>query len=488
MHTIADRAKDNYSSAAANRFTGRQRDRASHLTVQNAAGRPASKPMVQMRRIPDLDTLKTGIRQSLDAGEATAGSNDRLLSSRSSNVNKISFIYTPGTSGKVSIQKGLLADAVGNAWRENWYDRVDQRVEQGAEDTFRDALFWANDIRSDHNYEDVTPYSIELLGEELHDRGLGPAKIYFLIEDIQTLPSFMVAVIKPEDRSIEEAIIGSGDSVATRLNKEVSVGRRVNTLNMSTDPTHGTIVEHVGFSIKGAAEFTLRKLRFWDPSETVSVETIGLAFLTGLYDLHHKNVMTHGGAPVLIDADVAARPWEFSEGPSVQAGFKKPETRKVIDQIGGDRSGASKILQYAIDNPVRVTEMIKTLIGDHRARIVPVFTRNLELGIVIFGESMEKDDQDGADEEVRELANGVEKGLDGSPGLQGELGGDQGNNWDVDYVVQCITNDFDRGVVPHFQYQPSTGEAFLHGRVIWKGITLEQSMEMLARRLRDARD
>ncbi len=432
---------------------------------------------IQLRSIPNVPSLKDGIRQRLNVGDPSS-----TISKLTKNIKTLTKLYTPGTSDEV-FQANWLAQTVGNDWREGWFDRVDQRVEDGSQRTIGDAQFWAEQIRNEKGADAVEISSIELLGDELHDAGLGPAKVEFVVERTQTPPGVVTAVIKPEDRSIEKAILGSGDSVATRLNEQVGMSRRVKTVNMDTDANHGTIMEFVKSDITSMTETVLRKLHIFESEDVVNVETIGFALLTGLYDLHAKNLIKKGGAPVLIDADVAARPQELMNGPSNQEGFNDEQTQQVRAQIGGDHLGSSHILQYAIDNPQLVTNMVRDYIGDHQARIVPVHTGVFSTGLQLFVQDLQDDDEDAADGRVGELVAAVVNGIGDSPGLVHEVGPDIGNFWNAVFVRQAITNDFNMGVIPHFQYQPSTGQVFLHNTCIWQGYNLAHTMAQLRARL-----
>jgi hypothetical protein len=218
-------------------------------------------------------------------------------------------------------------------------------------------------------------------------------------------------------------------------------------------------------------------------TDAVALEAIALAFLGGIWDLHGENVMLRGGAPVLIDADVAARPSEFQR-PDKQQGLEgngqgPSRTDRIHGQLDGDGSHASQILQYAIEHPGTVIKMIRAAIGNHVARIVPVFTADwagtLQIYVSMRGRSKHAD----AQKEVDRIAAGVADGQKGSKGLHGELGDDRGGAWDAELVAELITQDFERGQLPTFSYQPSTGEAKYHGQTIWVGDNLDDSMKYL---------
>lgn len=450
----------------------------------------SSRAVAQMRKIDGLASLKEGLVPKLDAGEKQAGSDRKLLSSRAGNLDKLTHLYTPADLMDRELQESRLKPGA-NDWLEGWYDRVDARVQRGAEQTIGDILFWAGRMREALECEDVEPMTVDLLGDELHDRGLGPAKVGFDVEfNHNPLVVFrQTYVVKPEDRSVEKAILGSSGSVAAALNSRVASSRRVATLGMETDQQHGTIAEYVSTSLAGVAEAALRYSGFWSSSSLVTTETIALAWLTGIHDLHGANVITRGAAPVLIDADVALQPREIDEGPDKQAGFGAAETGQVKAQIEGDDERNpeldSHILRYAVANPDETAGLIISRIGNHRSRIVPLFTKFLSEKLLSFVSESGRNDGE-PERVVNAVVDAIPEGASGSKGLQGEIGDDRGDEWKPDVVNGWIKSDFNKGVIPHFQYQASTGEAFLHGRVIWQGTTLEEAMEKLKARLGDA--
>jgi hypothetical protein len=442
-----------------------------------------ARAVAQLRQIATVAALKSGIVQQLNAGEAAAKLPSHLLSSDASNVDKLARVYLPQPGDKA------LAPMVGNVEREAWYGRVDQRICRGAKETMEDVSFWVTELATSSGAESVEAASVHLLGEELHDRGLGPARVTF---DLELHHNPLIAfsktyVIKPEDRSIEKAILGSVDSIASDLNARLTKGRRVNTLEMWTDTAHGTMAEYVTTSISSIAEATLRRLNVFDSTSTVTTETIALSFLTGMYDLHRDNVMSRGGAPALIDADVSLRPTELTKGPSQQGGFPAEETKRVRRQLRGEKSGASQILGYAIEHPKDIADLITSRIGSLKARIVPVHTKFLDESLRLYViETATANTPEPARKIIGAVAAAASDGAGASPGLKGELGDDRGGVWSDKFVRATIRSDFEEGVVPHFQYQPSTGHAFLHARVIWHGTTLVEAMEGLKSRLEAA--
>jgi hypothetical protein len=311
-------------------------------------------------------------------------------------------------------------------------------------------------------------------------------------------------MLKPDDRSIENALIGVDGSLAEQLNKQLPISKRVATVNMDIDKEHGTISEYVESGLKEAATYMLRKVGAFYSTEACAVETIALAFLGGIWDLHHENVIVRGGKPVAVDADVAMRPNEFKKqpstqqgvpstqqgGPSTQVGLDKSGTLtdKVRGQLKGDKSGTSKLLQYAIDNPEEVIQIIREVIGEKKARIIPVFTAELTTNLQIYVLYRQEGKRQEAKQILVTLAQAVADGVRGSSGLRGELGDDRGGLWQLDVTRRGIKSDFQRAQLPFFTYQPSTGFVFYHKKPIWKGDTIDKSMEYLKEALLEGRE
>lgn len=446
-----------------------------------AAVRPDA---VQHRQITSLAALTRNLTDELDTGERAAGSPAHFLPTKA-NAAKLTGLFTPGHLGDKDFQERALAKSKGNDYLEGWYDRVSQRVQEGAQHLAGSVLHWRADLEQRDNVEtDVA--SVQLMGSDLHERGLGAARVDYLRDYGSGLFARLRAMVKPEDRSIEDALIGAGGSLAEQLNQQLPKSKRVPTLNMDVDKTHGTIMEYVETSLSSVTSSLLRRVGAFYDTDAVALEAIALAFLGGIWDLTDENIMLRGGAPVMIDADVAARPNEFKR-PDRQNGLEgksgngngPSRTDRIHGQLDGDGSHASQILQYAIEHPDTVIKMIRAAIGNHVARIVPVFTADWAGTLQIYVSMRARGAHADAREEVGNIARSVAAGQKGSKGLHGELGDDRGGAWDAKLVAKLIAQDFECGQLPTFSYQPSTGEAKYHGQTIWVGDNLDDSMTYL---------
>ncbi|MEM7037970.1 MAG: hypothetical protein AAF570_13385, partial [Bacteroidota bacterium] len=95
--------------------------------IQANTGFNGSEP-VQMVTIVDLPTLKENIEDRLDRGDPSG-----TLSQDEDNIDRLTGIYTPGySSKKARRQDALLKDAKANNFRQEWFGRVNKRIEQGA--------------------------------------------------------------------------------------------------------------------------------------------------------------------------------------------------------------------------------------------------------------------------------------------------------------------------------------------------------------------
>ena len=487
---------------------------ASEATLQRVVDPNA---VIQRAKLGDIKTMRAAIAEALNAGEeAAAGKGSRLLSSNAKNITELGKLFTMPTE-KVETEKAratTLKRQSQNKYYEGRNDNILKRLARGAQELMEAVIFWGKDLDTrDHRI--TTPSVIELMGSDLHEKGLGAAKVTYLRNDpeavaLYDLPTIkMVVMIKPEDRSIEQALLGTENSLASNLNQHLPTTKKVSTVNMDVDKQHGTISEYVQSGLHEAATWALRKVGAFYSADENATETIALAFLGGIWDLHNENVITRGGKPVLVDADVALRPTEFINGPDNQQAFSRPLglsdkltgnkdqhrlTTAVKGQLNGEAAhkGKSILLQYAIDHPEEVIKILVEVIGDKEARALPLLTADLVHGRRMY-ETLESEGDKHAVEELSMLADGVEKGgkdffgeLKGK-GFEGELGVDKGNCWDKAFVMKNLKADFDSAQLPVFSYQPASGRAFYHGKTVWVGYSIKDSMGALHKRLTQAK-
>lgn len=435
---------------------------------------------VQVRTISDLRSLRLLIEECLDRGEETAGSREKMLSSEASNVSTLIKLFTADAIWEPPNTLPLNTD---NDYMQRWYRQVAKRVQTGAEHLVHAVLYWQQTLAERENAT-TSVRTVHLMGGELHERGLGVARVDYLL-DYGSVPfSRLRCMLKPEDRSIENALLGVDESIAEQLNRKLPRSKRVATLNMDAHAEHGTIVECVESSLAKAATTLLRKIGVLYDRKSITIETIALAFLGGIWDLHIANVMTSGGVPVLIDADVAVRPTEYKEGPTCQEAFDFDPSliQEVRDQLKRGE-GTSEILQYAMSEPDEVIKIIRSAIGNHIVRIVPVFTRDLCGGLKNYLVQMKNGRPEAATEVIEDLAQAISAGRSGSSGLEGELGKDRDNVWNLTKVKAQLVIDFEQGQIPCFHYQPSTGAVTYGDNLIWVGYNLNDSMRDLRVRL-----
>ena len=353
--------------------------------------------------------------------------------------------------------------------------------------------------------DQVVVDSVELVKSDLHERGLGVVEVKFTKPKGGTNPQFkkvkkVHAFIKPEDKSLEQNLLGAGpDSAVNKINKiaKLKGAERLRGIKMESTNDNGTFVE----AAKG-----VRALDLWGDAPVTSDkpasesfhETLIFAYLAGIDDLHMKNVFwDQGGTPSLIDADnVLSRNQmeKVDNGKLPQSGFGKyfnnAEAQKsqnaIVNQDNSEIN--SKILNVMLTNQTKRREIINVLkaaIQGHRGRVVPVRTdtwgKDLK-GYPVF-DAIQKDGYlDFVSEKgrmVREMAvDGVGFSDAVGPGLFGTTGKNTGNPFYSQPTERAQTKaDFDSGVIPFYEYEFDTGFVTHNGAKIYHGQTLDQAMQ-----------
>ena len=156
--------------------------------------------------------------------------------------------------------------------------------------------------------DEVHLTEVELVKSDLHERGLGVVKVKFTKPKGPNRTTFakhttVEAMMKPEDKSLEERLLGAGPgSAASKINEIADLtdpDEMLTTIRMKSDAMYGSLVELV----KGTEAGKLPGGRNLPVNQSFH-EALLFAFLTGLDDLHHENVFwSDGGHPYLVDAD-----------------------------------------------------------------------------------------------------------------------------------------------------------------------------------------
>lgn len=120
------------------------------------------------------------------------------------------------------------------------------RVIKGIREMYFDILYWGFWLNSER------VINIKLANSDLHNRGLGVLFVTYQIKNYNKhQPKELVTkVIKPEDKSLERALLGTGVSLAEELNRRViqvngeRLSGSVKTLDIQTSRNRGSMVEY----------------------------------------------------------------------------------------------------------------------------------------------------------------------------------------------------------------------------------------------------
>lgn len=436
---------------------------------------------VQHRRVlADIAAVHANNLVELKAGEDAVGFTDGVLATPY-NAEKLAPVFTPNTSGDVSVMTQRLRRAVGNDYMEQWYEQVSKRIRTGAMQLMQSVQHWCNVLKAQVPGPGfVRPHRIQLTGSDLHDRGLGVAEVHF-DRVVNGRMEIVHKMVKPEDRSIERDLLGTGNSLASQLNQQLPRTRRVQTIGMETDAVHGTLMDYVESTFTGKLLRILSAIPVQTDVEGPLIETIAFAFLAGITDIHKDNVKDRNGSPTLIDADIAAQPNEHVR-PGLQEGFGESATQQIWDQLDSDE-GPSMLITYAKNHLDVVTGLITAAVGNHTARIVPIYTAIWESQLSYYLAAWRGGTRHAAQELVRDLARDLARGRKPAPGLHRQLGPDRNGSWNQYTVEHFIRGDFEHGQLPVFSYHPATGVVTYHGQPIWRGDNIGDSMHYLKRAL-----
>jgi hypothetical protein len=453
------------------------------LQLQRSAGnravagllRPVTRPTLQRLVATTPEEIAKHAQLRLLAAEGACGMNIPHLSGSSGNVRKAAWYFTPSATSEDRHRATVKLNA-GKPEIEAWYDRVADRVERGAKELIGDVMHWERELQEENQDGKVMLVSVQLLGSDLHERGLGAARVAYRIDYPDGADAPREFVLKPEDRSLEKALLGAG-GLASKLSADAKLDwGAVGTLGMDVAGGHGTRAQDVDSDPFSRVRTIARGLRNrLYAKDNVMAETIAFAYLTGMWDLHNENVLVRGGVPYLIDADVALRPLEIEEGlKNPQAGFDPQVTASVRGQLQSGGIGPSLLLEYARQHTDAVIQQIVAAVGDKTARALPVMTR--ELTIKLSGFLSEKRDQKpghSVDEVTKLVRTGLAKEY-----------GPTNIPWDGDFVAKMIRVDYEQGQLPFFHYKPQDGTVTYHGATIWKGLlTIQYAMDDLREKL-----
>ena len=350
---------------------------------------------------------------------------------------------------------------------------------------------WLHPMRSD----EVNIQNVKFLKSDLHEQGLGVLEVSFNKPQGPVGHKFeketnVVLIIKPEDKSLEENLLGdSPASAVNQINKIVGLTDKeaLATIKMACDAQYGSVVEKA----KGTKAEDIvghSNLRI----EPAFHETLVFAFLAGIDDLHGENVYWYKGKPYLIDADNVLSYNQMinkDNGAMVQSGFgsgySTKEALKNKEAIKACKNTVrSKLLETMITNPakaLKIIDIIKSAVAGKEARVVPIRTQKWG-GLIKSYPRVEKkgemlDYYAKKSFIVREDTGFLESS---GPGLYGT----SYKNVDDEFYDSTaekaeLKKDFDAGVIPFYTYNFDTGFVYHNGTKIYHGQTAEQAMQVM---------
>jgi hypothetical protein len=375
-------------------------------------------------------------------------------------------------------------------WR--WTKQVRGRVIVGAYELGESLFYWRNHLMTAHNNSAVEFLKIKRTGGELHERGLGP--VIVKVKEVNEDGSFEKEyVVKPEERAIEQSLLGGQPtSLASELNRTLDT--RIQTILMVTHKDYGSLIEFVE-GIKpgsdGGKDMPVMSAELQD--------TIVFAWLTGLQDLHHENVIWKDGKPFLIDADNALNFREMMHGPVLQAGFTHYKEAAATSAMESRFDNA--IIRHLLINAPQIRRAVSNAFRGREGRAVPFKTGTWGKGLLFY--PLAEVGQP-ADElktvKVTDLiivpgkvsrwsiANDLARRVpdptpDHEPGLRGETGVVNPEWFREGLEAAQIKTDFDKGQVPRYVYKFDSGCVEHNGKVVWRGRRADEAIANLLARI-----
>ncbi|MET0908608.1 MAG: DUF4157 domain-containing protein [Ilumatobacteraceae bacterium] len=385
------------------------------------------------------------------------------------------------------------------------------RIREGAEHVADTLEHWRKWLHPGQAAQ-VSVVDVKFMKSDLHEHGLGVLDVKFR-KPLGGNAKFATdtdveAMIKPEDKSLEQALLGSEPtSAANRLNTLAGLAgnERLGTMKMEAmntaghgmTPVYSTLIEKVqGISSEDMVGGDKTKKSKGAFAVTPSFyETLVFAFLAGLDDLHWENVMWVNGTPYMIDADAAmmqAQMTKTSSGDSNQSGFSTVNVAEATQSLQGIKENdpakaKSKILNMMVTDPVNralAITAIQNALANKKGRTVPIYTERWKKTLLGYQQAADKDaylDFHCA----RGFLVRDGKALDGGfgPGLAGTTGINVANDvYNTAAERAELKKDLDAGSIPFYEYDFSTGAVSHNGVHIFNGLTLAAAIPLMAAR------
>ena len=445
--------------------------------------------------------LNLALRSIFDDIAGRIGVESSVLDSKNNLLKLEKLLRSKMILNYINISHNMIDDYY--TWL-SWVVGVLGRITEGAEFVAASLHYWLGWMKDRYGQE-VAITKIELTGSDLHDKGLGAMFVTFRLNHVTpTGGNDITFVLKPEDKTLEKALFGKEkDSLANQINMmaHLSAEEAISTFEMHTSEGYGSLVEKV----EGVQPDT-----FKHPQTPVNAmkEAVVFAFITGLSDLHHENLLWREGKPYFIDADNAMiksrLDFALDDNQRHQVGFNRyneGEYRKALRKIEKEPGKSdSKIMKAALQQPDLFINAIKKVFTGKKGRVVPLTTKfwadiltnlySISLegapGDIHDPQSEEKPSKWAiASRQAAHVPEGNKTNRSYGHGLKGETGEAlDGNQYDQGEEARQIKADYDQGKIPFYHYDFSSGQVRHNGQVVWHGQSVEQTLKILLQKLK----
>ena len=384
------------------------------------------------------------------------------------------------------------------------------KIREGARFTGEMLHYWKNQLGPNVN---IT--RLKFTESDLHEHGLGVVFTTFTKRGNRTSALWQKfagnanqfeVVLKPEDKSLERALIGSqDDSVANQINDiaELDDDQKLTTIKMESTATHGSMIEKVDGESMAQKAKNLPVGQFLTETEDVSpafYETMTFAFIAGIGDLHKENVMygTDDNKPYLIDADNVIEHDQMEKqnfGANSQTGFgqknraEADEHRDAMRDMDHTYDKSALFTKLIEDDDVRerIFTIVRNALAGKSARVVPIGTGtwaskvNLYKGEDAVARTARINDCAREDYIVRGDNRAAGAGLIGNCNV-----GAGGGNYDQAEERTQLRQDFNGGIIPFYNYDFDSGHVTHNGQRIYTGQTVEEAIDSMEEKFEDA--
>ena len=380
--------------------------------------------------------------------------------------------------GGMTLKDAVKSEGYLTNYKTPFFSDVMIRFAEGLDQMMGDVVYWAV------CEEATTLKGFELCNSDLHERGLGACKI-----DLGDKGKY---VIKPDRREFEYKLLNPIDGFVKIFNEKVAKGaiseikdekcHEVKSIKMKISDNHGTLVEQISFH-------DIKEVEKTNVDATQDIKTRIFCALFGLYDLNHENVGYYNDdiikklILVLIDA-------ECGVGLDYIGNLKKYEGAAAggFFERNGEIAEKYRIDTQLLHGIIGVIEGVKarklvwntTVLGKHRKELHfgKIFDKENICKLLEQMEnvkSIENLETEGLNAEIVQLINDLTSEQEDIFRLEkqevaGFLGEDVGEYFESTSeeklnLVRCAIEDFRKGTIPFYCYEPKSGKVTTHGDV-----------------------